>query len=108
MYTRYSPNQFLVLLMEINQEDCEITYKRIYTRFKELCPGQKIQIRYYVSSIAGVKTSSGGLSFGKTTNRWKTGVKFMGEYRINTAAPNLTSLCIDHVCNGGVQWKNIS
>ena len=24
----------------------------------------------------------------------------MGEYRINTAAPNLTSLCIDHVCNG--------
>ena len=23
----------------------------------------------------------------------------MGEYRINTAAPNLTSLCIDHVCN---------
>lgn len=71
LYTRYSPNQFLVLLMEINQEDCEITYKRIYTRFKELCPGQKIQIRYYVSSIAGVKTSSGGLSFGKTTNRWK-------------------------------------
>lgn len=24
----------------------------------------------------------------------------MGDYRINVAAPNLTSLCIDHVCNG--------
>lgn len=71
LYTRYSPNQFLVLLMEINQEDCDVTYQRINARFKELCPGQKIQIRYYVSSIAGIKASSGKLSFGKGSNRWK-------------------------------------
>ena len=24
----------------------------------------------------------------------------MGDYRINVAAPNLTCVCIDHVCNG--------
>lgn len=72
LFTRYSSNQFLVLLMEINQEDCEITYKRICAKFRELCPGQKIQIRYYVSSIAGVKASTGKLSFGKASNRWKT------------------------------------
>lgn len=71
LFTRYSSNQFLVLLMEISQEDCEITYKRICARFKELCPGQKIQLRYYVSSIAGVKATTGKLSFGKGSNRWK-------------------------------------
>lgn len=71
LYTRYSPNQFLILLMGINQEDCEITYNRICLRFREGCPGQKIQIRYYVSSIAEIKNNKGRLSFGASANRWK-------------------------------------
>lgn len=71
LYTRYSPNQFLILLMGINQEDCEITYQRICMRFRESCPGQKVQIRYYVSSIAEIKNTKGRLSFGSSSNRWK-------------------------------------
>lgn len=71
LYTRYSPNQFLILLIGINQEDCEITYNRICTKFRGNCSGQKIQIRYYVSSIAEIRNNKGRLSFGASSGRWK-------------------------------------
>ncbi len=35
LYTRYSPNQFLVLLIGINYENCEIVSNRIKTKFKD-------------------------------------------------------------------------
>ena len=71
LFTRYSPNQFLVLLIGIKQEDCEITYNRINGKFREICPSQKVQIRYYVSSIAEIRKEKSGLSFGASGNRWK-------------------------------------
>ncbi len=71
LYTRYSPNQFLVLLIGIKQEDCEITYARINARFREKYPSQKVQIRYYVSSIAEIKGEKSRLSFGLSKNCWK-------------------------------------
>lgn len=71
LYTRYSPNQFLVLLIGIKQEDCEITYARINSRFREKYPSQKVQIRYYVSSIAEIKGEKTKLSFGVSKNSWK-------------------------------------
>ena len=71
LFTRYSPNQFLVLLIGIKQEDCEITYNRINGKFREICPSQKVQLRYYVSSIAEIRKEKSGLSFGASGNRWK-------------------------------------
>lgn len=71
LFTRYSPNQFLILLIGIKQEDCEITYGRIYDHFREKCPGQKVQVRYYVSSIAEIKSDKSRLSFGSSKNLWK-------------------------------------
>lgn len=71
LFTRYSPNQFLVLLIGIKQEDCEITYGRINERFREKCTGQKIRIRYYISSIAEIKNEKSRLSFGSPNNCWR-------------------------------------
>lgn len=71
LYTRYSPNQFLVLLIGIKQEDCEITYVRINGKFRELCPSQKVQIQYYVSSIAEIRKEKNGLRFGSLGSGWK-------------------------------------
>lgn len=71
LYTRYSPNQFLALLIGVKQEDCEITYSRIYARFREKYPSQKVQVRYHVSSIAEIKGEKSKLSFGISKNCWK-------------------------------------
>ena len=71
LYTRYSPNQFLILLIGIRQEDCDITFGRILQRFREKCPSQKVLVRSFVSSIAEVKNDKPRLSFGSSKNYWK-------------------------------------
>ncbi len=71
LYTRYSPNQFLILLIGIRQEDCDITYGRILQQFREKCTSQKVMIRYYVSSIAEIKNDKPRLSFGSSKSYWK-------------------------------------
>ncbi len=54
-YTKYSPNQFLVLLMGIKQEDCPITQLRINNCFKNGENRLKVKIRYAVKSVAEVQ-----------------------------------------------------
>ncbi len=71
LFTRYSPNQFLVLLIGIKQEDCEITYGRINEKFREKCSGQKVRVRYYISSIAEIRNDKSRLSFGSSKNCWR-------------------------------------
>ncbi|MDO5416533.1 MAG: BTAD domain-containing putative transcriptional regulator [Lachnospiraceae bacterium] len=71
LYTRYSPNQFLVLLVGIKQEDCEITFNRIHEKFREIYPSQRVQVRYYVSSIAEIRSEKSRLSFGSASKSWK-------------------------------------
>lgn len=73
LFTRYSLNQFLVLLIGIKQEDCDLTYGRIVSRFRKKCPGQKVQVRYYVSSIAEIRNGKSRLTFGSSKNCWNKG-----------------------------------
>ena len=49
LYTRYSANQYLVLLLDIKQEDCRIVIERINNTFEN--SGRKNYIRYNISSI---------------------------------------------------------
>ena len=49
LYTRYSGNQYLVLLLDIKQGDCRIVIDRINNNFK--INGRKNYIRYNVSSL---------------------------------------------------------
>ncbi len=50
LYTRYSANQYLVLLLDIKQEDCRIVIERINNTFEN--SGRKNYIRYNISSIS--------------------------------------------------------
>lgn len=71
IYTRYSPNQFLILLIGIKQEDCEITFDRIMDVFREDNPNQKVKVRHYVSTIADIKIEKTDRSFGFSKDLWK-------------------------------------
>lgn len=71
IYTRYSPNQFLILLIGIKQEDCEITFDRIMSVFREYDRSQKVRVRHYVSTIAEIKIEKSDRSFGFSKNMWK-------------------------------------
>jgi DNA-binding SARP family transcriptional activator len=51
IYTRYNRSQYLILLVGIKREDCEIVYRRISQRLKEAA-GPRAGIRYTVSSLA--------------------------------------------------------
>lgn len=49
VYTRYGKTQYLVLLTNVNTQDCELVQNRINHRFVEKC--KKFGIRYRVNSV---------------------------------------------------------
>jgi DNA-binding SARP family transcriptional activator len=55
IYTRYNRSQYLILLVGIKKEDCEIVYRRISQKLKETA-GPRAGIQYSVSSLADPKT----------------------------------------------------
>lgn len=54
-YTRYNMRQYLVMLIGISQENCQIVSKRIDKRFKEKIGTRKnVHVDYYVASVGEV------------------------------------------------------
>ncbi|MCH4192372.1 MAG: hypothetical protein LKF52_08690 [Butyrivibrio sp.] len=50
-FTRYSNSQYLILLVGTSQEDCDIIYRRISHKLKEIA-GPRSEFRYSVVSLA--------------------------------------------------------
>ena len=50
-FTRYSNSQYLILLVGTSQEDCDIIYRRISRKLKEIA-GPRSEFRYSVVSLA--------------------------------------------------------
>jgi hypothetical protein len=50
-FTKYSNSQFLILLVGTSQEDCDIIYRRINKRLKEIA-GSRADFKYSVVSLA--------------------------------------------------------
>lgn len=50
-YAKYSSSQYLLLLVGTKQEGCEIIYRRISRKLKELA-GPRAEFRYSVVSLA--------------------------------------------------------
>ena len=51
-YTRYNARQYIVMLIEISQENCPIVSKRIAKAFNKLSGDKKsTQVDFYVASI---------------------------------------------------------
>lgn len=65
-FTRYGNNQFLVLLVGIRQENCEITQSRVSNCFLSYGFRGKISIRYEVYPAAEENETAGELLFGQS------------------------------------------
>lgn len=70
-FSKYSPSQFLILLVGTNQENCDIIFRRIAARFTQKHGSWNKYLEYYVSSIADVENPNARLSFQKNEFRWK-------------------------------------
>ncbi|MCR5101816.1 MAG: bacterial transcriptional activator domain-containing protein [Butyrivibrio sp.] len=55
-YTKYSESQYLILLVGTSQEDCEIIYKRLVNKLKEIA-GTRVELKYNVVSLAELEQS---------------------------------------------------
>jgi DNA-binding SARP family transcriptional activator len=55
LYTRYSPSQYLYLLIGINQENCSIVFDRIEKHFRKENRGNQVSLKYKVISAADIK-----------------------------------------------------
>jgi DNA-binding SARP family transcriptional activator len=69
-YTRYSPSQFLVLLVGTKQENCPSIYNRIEAYYTREHPSWSKYLEYYVVSIADVKQSDSSIGFQNKSTLW--------------------------------------
>lgn len=51
LYTRYSPHQFLILLMEITEKNCSLVSDRITEKFNVEKDIRKLRVQYYVTPV---------------------------------------------------------
>lgn len=70
-FSKYSPSQFLILLVGTSQENCDVIFRRIAGRFTQKHGSWNKYLEYYVSSIADVENPNARLSFQKNEFRWK-------------------------------------
>ncbi len=69
-FTKYSPSQFLILLVGTNQENCDTIFKRILDRFSEKHKTWRQNLEYYVSSVADVESDNSRLHFRRNEFHW--------------------------------------
>ena len=69
-FTKYSPSQFLILLVGTNQENCERIFKRILDKFSAKHRSWRQNLEYYVSSVADVESDNSRLHFRRNEFHW--------------------------------------
>ncbi|MCR5273238.1 MAG: hypothetical protein K6E13_09710 [Lachnospiraceae bacterium] len=61
LYTQYSPNQLLLLLMEISKDDCDLVARRIKNNIES--PNKRNGIRFEISTVADVEMEKDSFRF---------------------------------------------
>lgn len=69
-FTRYSPSQFLIMLMGTNKENCSIVYDRICKYYSREHKSWAKCLEFYESSIADVDVGGERKSFTDGKNLW--------------------------------------
>lgn len=69
-FTKYSPSQFLILLVGTNKENCSLIYDRIRNHFTREHRSWALNLRYYVSSVAEVGNESSPIQFESMETKW--------------------------------------
>lgn len=70
VFTKYSPDQFLILLIGTNQENCVKIFKRISDHFSEKHKAWKQNLNYYISSITDITKDGEKLHFNNNSCKW--------------------------------------
>ncbi len=70
-FTKYSPSQFLIMLVGANRENCDVIYERILGHFTEHHKTWKQNLQYYASSVADTERGNSRIRFHKNEFYWK-------------------------------------
>lgn len=62
IYTRYGPSQFLILLMDINVENCKLVVGRLSVNFRTCLRDKKVRLTCKMASASSADTMLGGKS----------------------------------------------
>lgn len=71
-FTKFSPSQFLILLVGINKENCELIFERIENYFSREHKSWKKNLEFYITSIADVTSDNSNLYFEDNDIHWKS------------------------------------
>lgn len=71
VFTKYSPSQFLIMLVGVNRENCDVIYERILGDFTEHHKTWKQNLQYYASSVADTERGNSRIRFHKNEFYWK-------------------------------------
>ncbi|MGN0399722.1 MAG: BTAD domain-containing putative transcriptional regulator [Blautia sp.] len=69
-FTKYSPSQFLILLVGTSKENCRIIFDRIAKHYSREHKTWSQYLEYYVSSIADVEKQNSKISFKEDKFQW--------------------------------------
>ncbi len=70
-FTKYSPTQFLILLIGTNRENCSIIYKRILDKFSAANPSWRKNLEYCAFSVADMEGQKTAYRFEDNKFNWK-------------------------------------
>lgn len=69
-FTKYSPSQFLILLVGTNKENCSMIFDRIQRYFSREHKSWKQYLDYFVSSVAEVDQQDSPIQFNTENKTW--------------------------------------
>ena len=78
-FTKYSPSQYLVLLIGTNKENCGLIFDRIRKYFAREHRSWNKYVEFYVSSVAEVDNLDTPIQFRNDDSGWKEHLKKMEE-----------------------------
>lgn len=70
-YTKYSPSQFLILLVGANKENCGMIFERIKKYYAREHKSWGQYLEYFVSSVADVNQGDSPIQFDKEDTMWQ-------------------------------------
>lgn len=69
MFTKYNASQYLILLIGIQQEDCELVINRINSRLEK--KSRKDYVKYHKATVNQVEEKQGKIFFKQNGNLWE-------------------------------------
>lgn len=70
-YTKYSNNQYLILLMGTQDEDCELIFARIRREFKKKNRNSNCDLEYFASAVQDTFESDEKITFKNKKSLWE-------------------------------------